>query len=276
MRKIQRAVAIILVFPFFLTACAGRSHQVTDSSASSLEFELGEAIHKQILQTMPVCHDVKLNQYVQSIGKALAQAAERDRLVYRFVILEDGRIHATHAPGGYVYITTGFFRFLQNEIELAGILAHEIGLLQYQDPRLSKVKKVLNQLIQVGAYIGPAFGSIGALSVLGFVVIGNMANREKSLEDRIQEADEKALGYMTKTGYDPQGLMDVLRRMLDPESPDRAYLYDYLQSHPISEERFKRLDQEFHQLPLENKNFRAGRNEFLTATETVRNNLVRK
>src|SRR3989338_7752892 len=90
----------------------------------------------------------------------------------RFIVLEDDRIYATQAPGGYVYITIGFFKFLASEIELAGILAYEIGMLQYRDPRLSKLKKALDLLLQTGSYVGPAFGSIGALSVLGLALVG--------------------------------------------------------------------------------------------------------
>lgn len=272
----RKGITVVLIL-LLLAGCAHQSRTITDSSRySKVETELGEAIHRQILQAIPVLKDEGLNRYVQSIGQKLASVADRKDLLYRFVILEDDRIYATHAPGGYVYITTGFFRFLMSEIELAGILVQEVTLLQYKDPRLSKAKKAFDMLLRTGSYVGPAFGSIGALSVLGLILIGSLTSGEKSLVERTQDADRKALRYMVESGYDPQGLMDPLQRMLQPTSPYRAYLYDYLQSHPISPKRFAQLDREFQKLPLGDKQFDAHREIYLTATQSVRSAFQRK
>lgn len=275
-KHMHKKIAALLIF-LIVAGCAHQNQTVSDSSEySTVEMKLGEAIHHQILQALTVHKDEELNRYVQSIGGKLATAAGRKDLVYRFVILRDDRIYATHAPGGYVYLTTGFFRFLTSEIELAGILAEEIALLQYKDPRLSKAKKAFELLLQTGSYVGPAFGSIGALSLLGFALIGNAAYGEKSLIERTRAADKKALHYMVQSGFDPQGFIDPLRRMMDPMNPYRAYLYDYLQSHMVSGDRFSRLDQEFQKLALGGKQFDAHRDVYLTMTESVRNTFQRK
>ncbi len=272
----RKRIAVVLIL-LLLVGCAHQSHTITDSSHySKVETELGEAIHRQILQNIPVYREEELNRYVQSIGQKLASVADRKDLLYRFVILEDDRIYATHAPGGYVYITTAFFRFLANEIELAGILAQEVALLQYRDPRLSKAKKAFDLLLRTGSYVGPAFGSIGALSVLGLALIGSLTSGEKSLVERTRDADKRALRYLAESGYDPQGLIDPLQRMIQPTSPYRAYLYDYLQSHPISPKRFEELDLQFQKLQLADKQFDAHREIYLTATQSVRSIFQRK
>ena len=272
----RKGISLILVL-LLLNSCAHQNRSITDSSNySSVEMKLGEAIHRQILQAIPIYKDEELNRYVQSIGGKLAAVADRKDLMYRFIILEDDRIYATHAPGGYVYITTGCFRFLTSEIELAGILAEEIGALQYKDPRLSKAKKAFELLLKTGSYVGPAFGSIGALSLLGFALVGSVAYSEKSLAQRTREADKRALRYLVKSEFDPQGFLDPLRRMMDPSNPFRAYLYDYLQSHPVSIDRLNKLDQEFQKLSLGNKQFDANRTLYLAITESVRSNFPRK
>jgi predicted Zn-dependent protease len=241
-----------------------------------MEAQIGNAIHHQIIKTMSVYQEPALNEYVRSIGEKLTAHAERKDLVYQFVILEDDRIYSIYAPGGYVYITTGFFKFLHNEIELAGILAYEIAMLQYKDPRLSKFKKAFELLLQTGSQAAPAFGTIGALSVLGLVLIGHFTLSEKILVDRIKEADQKTLQYLVESNYDPQGFIEPLYRMNDSKSQYRAYLYDYLESHPITPKRLEELDQAFRKLPLENKQFNVYRETYLTKTEVVRNTLSRK
>ena len=75
------------------------------------------------------------------------------------------KIYATSAPGGFVYVTTGMLTYLENEAELAGILAHEIGEQQFKDPRFSKIQKGIEHMTHGVALVGPLFGQIGALAV---------------------------------------------------------------------------------------------------------------
>src|SRR3989338_9730032 len=165
----KRAISLLLIV-LMLAGCASHQKSIQDSSSSTVEAQIGEAIHRQIIQSMSVYQEAVLDEYVQSIGKKISENAHRQDLIYRFIVLEDDRVYSIYAPGGYIYITTGFFKFLRSEIELAGILAHEIGMLQYKDPRLSKFKKAFELLLQTGSQIGPAFGTIGALSVLGLAL----------------------------------------------------------------------------------------------------------
>ena len=270
MKKIQSAV---LIFILIFQGCAANRSAIR---SSSLESEVGNAIHRQILQTIPVYPEEKLNEYIQSVGYRIVKQAERTDLKYRFVILNDDRIYSTFAPGGYVYVTTGFFRFLQNEIELAGVLAFEIAALQYKDPRLSAFKKSMDFLVQGGSYVAPAFGPIGVLSLLGLVAIGAVASNEKDLFERIKEADQRTLAYLVNSGYDPQGFIHVLNRVADVRSSERAYLYDYLQSHPVDMFRIKDIDSAFQKLSLENQSFHAGREIYLAKTELIRSSFAKK
>ena len=247
----KKALSILLILAL-VTSCVRHERISSEVGAlhSSEELELGAQIHRKILDSFQIYTESILNVYVNEIGNKVAEKAERKDLRYTFVILDDDRIYATHAPGGFVYITIGFFVFLVSEIELAGVLAHEIGALQYKDPELSKAKRAFDRLLQVGSYIGPAFGSIGALSLMGLMLAGLAVGRERSLEDQVYDADKKALSYMVDSGFDPQGLINPLRRMQDPDPRFKPYLFDYLQSHPVNAERFAKLEKEFGRLPI--------------------------
>jgi predicted Zn-dependent protease len=266
----RRAVAIALII-VLAPGCAGKDRRVTidDPTYINAEAKLGAEIHRQITETFRTYTEPTLNAYVQSIGHRIAAVADRKKIAYKFIVLDDGRAYATHAPGGYVYVTTGMFSFLVSEIELAGILSHEIGALQRRDPALSKTKKVFERLIQTGSYIGPAFGSIGALSVVGLMLVGMVVTREKSLEDLVVKADQKALQYLVKSGFDPQGLVDPLHRMQDPTSTFRPYMYDYLKSHPITDDRLEQLDREFSDLEISDQTFQSGLDAFQAAAQSI-------
>ena len=267
---LRQAISLILLLAL-LTSCARyhRPQSGVEVSYVSEEAEVGAQIHRHILERFDVNSNANLNAYVRSVGEKMLPFTDRKDLNYRFVILNDDRIYSTHVPGGYIYVTVGLFRFLTSEIELAGILAHEVGALQYRDPNWSKTKKVFDQLLRTGHYIGPAFGGIGVLSLMGLYLVSQVLVGEASIEKQLLKADEIALGYMVKSGYDPQGLIDPLRRMLDPTSKFRPYLYDYLQSHPVGPERLARIEEHFRELPLENTEFDSGRDAYWNATHSV-------
>jgi beta-barrel assembly-enhancing protease len=128
----------------------------------------------------------------------------------------------------------------------------------------------LGMMVKGASYVGPAFGTIGSLSTLGLAAIGAVANRVKSSDDQVLQADRLALRYLVEAGYNPQGLINLLHRMTDPASPAHPYLFDYLQTHPITPRRFKRLDHALRALPLSGARFDARRDEFLRMTEPLR------
>lgn len=68
-----------------------------------------------------------LNRYVNALGKSLAAFSSRPDIDWTFVVLQANEANAFSAPGGYVFVTTGLIKQTQNEAQLAGVLAHEIG-----------------------------------------------------------------------------------------------------------------------------------------------------
>ena len=50
-----------------------------------------------------------------------------DKLTYTFTLLNSDVVNAFAVPGGYIYITRGLMALADNEAELAGVLAHELG-----------------------------------------------------------------------------------------------------------------------------------------------------
>jgi Zn-dependent protease with chaperone function len=69
----------------------------------------------------------ELHAYLNALGKALAASSQRPGIEWKFVVLEDEAVNAFSAPGGYVMVTTGALKAVDNEAQLAGILAHEVG-----------------------------------------------------------------------------------------------------------------------------------------------------
>ena len=229
-------------------------------------------LHQQILAAFYPYTDPKVVKYVDDLGHVLAAQAKRHDLKYRFTILYSEKIYATSAPGGYVYITTGMLSFLQNEAELAAVLAHEIGEQQTVDRRFAKKKDgAINTAAQIGSAVGPMFGPFGSLASLGFVLL--QAYNESSYKtpgERLLASDAAAMTYLMNAGYDPEALLDVQEHFLKAGEKMTPYFFDYYQSRPITEERMLALKKAFEKLPLSGKSLITDAVEYQEMTRGVR------
>ncbi len=92
-----------------------------------------------------------LNEYVNKVGKALAANSERAEIRWTFMVLDDPSVNAFSAPGGYVFVTTGLLKAVENEAQLAGVLGHEIGHITgrhaLEGYRIQKAQMCANALI---------------------------------------------------------------------------------------------------------------------------------
>ena len=272
----QKIISALLCL-FLISGCAStaeydRPPVAPKSTHLTEEQKTGAAIHQEILASFYPYTDPKVVRYVDDLGHLLAAQAKRHDLEYRFTILYSEKIYATSAPGGYVYITTGMLNFLQNEAELAAVLAHEIGEQQTVDRRFSKKRDdAISTATQVGSAVGPMFGPLGSLASLGLVLL--QAYNESSYKtpgERLLESDASAMKYLMNAGYDPQALMDVEEHFLKAGEQMAPYFFDYYQSRPITEERILALRKEFQKLPLGGKSLITDPVEYQEVTRGVR------
>lgn len=241
------------------------------SALAHQEAEAGLRMHQAIISSHYLYTEPRTVGYVTRIGRSIAKVTDRPDLAYRFTVLYDERAYATFAPGGYVYVTTGFLNYLQNEAEFAAILAHEIAELQYRDPNFSGPKKAFKAVSYAGMAVAPLFGQIGLLAAGALILVGNVTGvLPRADGDKVKIADKKALRYLVNARYDPQGYLHVMERMLNVPPEWSPYFYDYFTSRPLDLDRYTDIQKQFRKLPLEGKSFDVHRARFLQMTKSVR------
>ena len=90
------------------------------------EIEIGHGIATNLLGASPLLPDNRVQQYVNQVGRWLSLHTERPDLPWQFGVLESTDVNAFATPGGTIFITNGLLQRLNNESELAGVLAHEM------------------------------------------------------------------------------------------------------------------------------------------------------
>ncbi len=118
------------------------------SASWEQERAIGQQVAGRLLGQYPLVANAKLQQYVNKVGRWVAQQSERPDLPWVFGVIDSPSVNAFALPGGYVFISRGLYQQLGNEAELAGVLGHEIAHVQ-QKHHLKILKK--GQWLQAGS-----------------------------------------------------------------------------------------------------------------------------
>lgn len=206
---------------------------------TSLEEEtrIGERIAGNLLGAAPLVRDDGLQRYVNRVGRWVALQSERPDINWRFGVIDSDDINAFAAPGGFIFVTKGLYRRLNNEAELAGVLAHEIGHV------LRQHHLKLMQQSQMVAAIGGLLGRQARNeSELIQNLIGNGAEIvARGLDkDAEHEADRIGMVLAARAGYDPYALPAVLAEIGHIAGNDRSVSLLF-KTHPHPRDRLSHL-----------------------------------
>jgi predicted Zn-dependent protease len=201
------------------------------------EIRIGRQVSGDLLGAAPLVKDETLQRYVNSVGRWVAMQSSRPDLPWHFGVIESDDINAFSAPGGYVFVTKGLYKRLNNEAELAGVLAHEIAHVSLKH-HLNLLKQ--SQLIGLLAQTVSKEVKGGDQTVQN--LIGNGAEMmARSLDKEAEfEADRTAVVYAARSGYDAWGLPTVLQDMATINAKDDRLALLY-KTHPTAADRVERL-----------------------------------
>ncbi|MFT6287898.1 MAG: putative Zn-dependent protease, partial [Alcanivorax sp.] len=88
---------------------------------------IGDEMYEKFVSDGAIYDDAELAAYVTRIGRSLVSSAKRNPDDFTFTVIDSPDINAFATPGGYVYINRGLLAYLDNEAEMAGVLAHEVA-----------------------------------------------------------------------------------------------------------------------------------------------------
>jgi predicted Zn-dependent protease len=195
--------------------------QAAQTLSPEQEYYLGRAVGARILAKYPLLDNWKLTEYVNNIGQALVLFSEQPVTHggYHFAVLDTMEKNAFACPGGMILITKGLIMTAQNEDELAAVIAHEIGHIVHRDGVSSiQQSRMTEALTRTGTQAAATYGG-STVATLVSVFEGSIDDVFKTIVvngySRSQElaADEAALSYLAKAGYEPSAVKTLLEAM---------------------------------------------------------------
>lgn len=218
-----------------LSACAvsptGRQ-QLLALPAQQLD-RMGSTAFQQMVRQEQVLSDRRVNAQVSCIAQAVVAPLQRGG--WQVAVFADDSANAFALPGGYIGVNSGMLDFVENQDQLAAVLAHEVGhvLAQHHNERASQ-----QVLLETGLGLAGAGGiNPTALQALGLgAQFGILLPYSREHES---EADVIGLDLMARAGFDPRQSLQLWANMARRERGQPA---EFLSTHPSHQTRLRTLE----------------------------------
>jgi len=215
-------LATIVVFLPFDESAAGRkriSSIVNQDEYSTKDIEkeviFGREMSALILANHKLIDNQPLSHYLNLVGNSILQHSTRQEIPFHFAVINSSVINAYATPGGYIFITIAALNQMENEAELAGVLAHEISHVTQR--HIVKALKIKAEDDSVTGSVGRIIGSTGSSANVVFDQVVNKAieilfSKGLKVEDEFN-ADEMGIILTSMAGYDPVAYYKYLERI---------------------------------------------------------------
>jgi len=198
----------------------------------------------------PAVEDQSIQQYVRSVAERIAKHSDL-KVPLHVEVLQSREINAFALPGGFIFVERGLLEAVDDESQLAGVLAHEIAhdtarhshklmkratiaSLFYQAAQIAAIV-LTGGAAGIGLYYAIQYGFYGLGLVLDLKLLG--VSRDYELE-----ADQLGVQYAWNAGYDPTGFI----RFFDKMATKKGYVngVSWFRTHPPFYQRMVQSERE--------------------------------
>ena len=213
------------------------------------EKALGLQAAPQMAQKMGGVLDPKKDpdaRVVAEVGHRLVRQTEASKSPYvgnfNFYLLDDAKtVNAFALPGGQIFITRALYQRLRDESELAGVLGHEVGHVIHRHSAEHMAKSQLGQSLVGAVAVGASEDyRKGAMAAAAATMANHVMQKKYGRQDET-ESDTYGIALMTQAGYDPRGMLQVMRVLKEAGGAGRQP--EWMLSHPLPENRLKEIEE---------------------------------
>lgn len=184
-----------------------------------------------------------LNKMVDYLARDTAIDSQVDiKVVY------DDTVNAFATPANRIVLFSGLIDSVEDQTEIAGVIAHEMGHVIEKHPTEGFVRGL--SLLFVVQFMMGNIGSIGDVGIIGQALYELDYSRDAELE-----ADRLALKILHDKGIDPSGFRNFFERIKEEELDIESDFLTYFSTHPKTSDRIDmieldRQEQHYYHAPL--------------------------
>jgi predicted Zn-dependent protease len=281
-----RGLCVVLPLSFAATTFAASEPSLITGQKKSFgyswqqELKLGAEADKEIMESMGLYDDPKVQAYVEAVGQRVLQQSNFNSPnapeIYRntkftFRVMDSSVVNAFALPGGYVYVTRGLLAHVQNEAQLGVVLGHEIGHVAARHSSQQARRSQWTQLgVVAGAILGQkVLGEKGGNIAPALINAGGQAAQMFLLRYSREaefEADNLGMNYAMRSGYAADQSARFFQSLQRISAAEGKTLPTWQSTHPDPGDRAQRVLQLASAIPADTRT-NVGEEQFIQHVE---------
>lgn len=204
------------------------------------QIALGKQISQQVETQSKVINDPVVSEYINRLGQNLVRNSD-SQVPFTIKVIDSDDINAFALPGGFFYVNSGLILAADEEAELAGVMAHEIGHVAACHAAREQTRGTLMQMMTIPLiFMGGPIG-YAAYEGAGLAVPLTFLKFSRGFE---AEADYLGVQYMYKAGYDPAAFISFFEKVQVQEKRKPGTISKAFSTHPQTPDRIERSQDE--------------------------------
>lgn len=210
----------------------------TNFYSAEREKKLGKELSYEIERSSKMLNDPTVMEYIDRVAQNVTKSSDAHMQITVRVIDSD-TVDASTLPGGYQYISRGLLLRLENEAQLASVLARGIAHSALRSATKEATQAEVAQLATIPPVV---LGPVGAPPNTVPLAIP-MAQIKLRRDDEF-DADYFAVQYVYKAGYDPVCFVRFIQLIWGSGSGVDSNISKTFNRYPPLEERLAALRRE--------------------------------
>jgi len=258
-----------------LAGCAtnpvsGRRQFMLVSERQEIELDRKWAPH-QFSNDYGASQDKALNAYLAEVGRSMTAVTQRRQMPYSFRVVNAVVVNGYTLPAGSVALARGLMLSFRDEAELAAVLGHELGHVNWRHAgeRMSKSTVAMLAVAGLGAYAKRELDKYADLAA-GLGTIGANLMLSRYSRDDEREADASGMDYMVAAKHNPNGMAGVMQTFMSLHRSRPSTVDLLFSTHPMSDERYRNALERIRQRHSEATAYAVNRERFMDKTAGLR------
>jgi predicted Zn-dependent protease len=234
----MKNIALIIAVCCLVAGCAmSRSIPVGQTLTASEEEQMlwrrAQEEQEAIDSSGLLYQDTEIENYLYQIAKKLQTNSISADISFQIKVIKDPKLNAFALPNGVIYIHTGILAHMENEAQLAALLAHEMTHCTHQHS-LKTLRNIKNRGQAKSATIRELAQLLG--------ITGSIASINGYTRELETEADRVGLDLLVKANYDPNEvlkLFELLKQENEIEGVAEPYFFG---THPKVQQRIENVN----------------------------------
>lgn len=212
------------------------------------EMVIGELTVQRLSSEFRQMRDAVLLKYLEELGERLSRHLPPTGLKYTFHLIDYPEANAFNIPGGHVFVSRKLISFVNNEDELAGVIAHELGHATVHHGA-ADMSDSMRKILKITS-LGDRRDVTEKYNLLIENARTKRISRKNDHENAQQlEADSIGIFAMVAAGYDASAFFSFFDRLTESEGKTGSWFSDLFGSMKPAEKRLREMSKATEKLP---------------------------